>query len=419
MKFVRDVTRKTPLLRRFAGFTLVPLVGTLAPLLLLPIAARVGGIDGWYSLSVGQAVGTFGSIVISYGWNVLGPALVATASSGEARSAHWAESLRERLLLAVIVVPIAALISVFLATPEYMGFTVAMAVAFSLGGLTPNWYFIGSGDPTSIALFDMVPKLIATLLTAMIIFLTDSLWAYPALWILASLVGLLAAHRSVGYPPVFKGSQVSTTLRGLRKRLGVAMIDGLGGVYISAPVPIAGASGTIAGAGMIASADKLYRFGLIAVSTLGNTLQAWTLDPGAPDPRGRQQKAILAHIVLGVVGMCGLGVLGELATTLLFTSEAKATSEAMWYYGVAFLAVSSSTPLIRNLLVPAFKTRFVLAGTAVGALAGVVAMFLLGKTYGANGVAAGFMLSEIALLLIIIPPAVSQLRSLTRDAKRG
>jgi O-antigen/teichoic acid export membrane protein len=419
MNFLRDVRGKSPLIRRFAGFTFVPLVGTLAPLVLLPIAARVGGIDGWYSLSVGQAVGTFGSIVISYGWNVLGPALVATAEVGDSQRALWAESLRERLLLAAIVVPIAALISMSLASPDYIVFTTAMAVAFSLGGLTPNWYFIGRGDPTSMAFYDMLPKLVATLLTALIIFLTGSLWAYPVLWILSSLVGLLAAHRSVGYPSIFKGSQVSTTLRGLRKRLGVAMIDGLGGVYISAPVPIAGATGSVTGAGMIASADKLYRFGLIAVTTLGNTLQAWTLDPSAPNQRGRQQKAILAHIVLGVVGMCCLGVLGEFATSLLFGSESRAAAEATWYYGVAFLAVSTSTPLIRNLLVPAFKTRFVLAGTAVGAIAGVVAMFFLGKSYGPNGVAAGFMLSEIALLLIIIPPAVSQFAALTRQVSHG
>jgi O-antigen/teichoic acid export membrane protein len=415
MKLVRDVRGMSPLLRRFAGFTFVPLVGTLAPLLLLPIAARVGGIDGWYSLSVGQAVGTFASIVISYGWNVLGPALVATASAEESRIAHWAESLRERLLLAAVVVPIAALISIFLATPEYMGFTIAMAVAFSLGGLTPNWYFIGRGDPTSIALYDMLPKLLATLLTAMTIFLTGSLWAYPALWILSSLVGLLAAHRSVGHPPIFRGSQLSTTLRGLRKRLGVAMIDGLGGVYISAPVPIAGATGSIAGAGMIASADKLYRFGLIAVSTLGNTLQAWTLDPKAPNPRSRHVGAILAHIILGVFGMCGLGIIGEFATSLLFGAEAKATGAAMWFYGVAFLAVSSSTPLIRNLLVPAFKTRFVLAGTTLGALVGVASMFVLGHAAGPDGVALGFMISELMLLLIITPSSISQLLLTRRE----
>ncbi|WP_307486555.1 lipopolysaccharide biosynthesis protein [Pseudarthrobacter sulfonivorans] len=416
MKVMRGMGSKSPLLRRFAGFTFVPLVGTLAPLLLLPIAARVGGIDGWYSLSVGQAVGTFGSIVISYGWNVLGPALVATTSAEESLSAHWAESLRERLLLAAIVVPIAALISVFLASPEYVGFTMAMAVAFSLGGLTPNWYFIGRGDPTSIALYDMLPKLVATLLTALIIFMTGSLWAYPALWILSSLVGLLAAHRSVGYPPIFRGSRISTTLRGLRKRLGVAMIDGLGGVYISAPVPIAGATGSIAGAGMIASADKLYRFGLIAVTTLGNTLQAWTLEPDAPNPRNRHLGAILAHTILGVIGMCGLGLLGEFATSLLFGAEAKATGAAMWYYGIAFLAVSSSTPLIRNLLVPAFKTRFVLAGTSIGALVGVASMFVLGNAAGPEGVALGFMISELVLLFIIAPASVGQLLLTDREA---
>jgi PST family polysaccharide transporter len=409
--------QKSPLLKRLAGFTVIPLVGTVAPLFLLPIAARVGGVDGWYSLSVGQAVGTFGSIVISYGWNVLGPALVATAESQSDRRQLWGESLRERLLLAAVVVPVCAVISGFLAGPGFEIFTMAMAIAFSLGGLTPNWFFVGAGDPKSIAWFDMLPRLAATLLTALVIFLTQSLWSYPILWILATVAGLVAVQRSLGHPRIFRGSNWSETLAGLRKRLGVALVDGLGGVYISAPVPLAGATGTAAEAGIIASADKLYRFGLITVTTLGNTLQAWTLDRTAPNATRRHVGAIVAHAVLGVVGMVALGIFGEFATSLLFGSAVKATASSMWFYGGAFLAVSCSTPLIRNLLVPALKTRFVLAGTAIGALTGVFAMYFLGLAAGPDGVAAGFMLSEVALLIIISPAAIRHLLSLRNKEK--
>lgn len=411
-------SQKSPLLKRLAGFTVIPLVGTVAPLFLLPVAARVGGVDGWYSLSVGQAVGTFGSIVISYGWNVLGPALVATAESQSDRRKLWGESLRERLLLTAVVVPLCAVISGYLAGPGFETFTMAMAVAFSLGGLTPNWFFVGSGDPKSIAWFDMLPRLAATLLTALVIFLTQSLWSYPILWILASVVGLIAVQRSLGHPRIFRGSTWRGTLAGLRKRLGVALVDGLGGVYISAPVPLAGVTGTAAEAGVIASADKLYRFGLITVTTLGNTLQAWTLDPAAPNAIKRHVSAIAAHTVLGLVGMVALGIFGEFATSLLFGPAVKATSSSMWFYGGAFLAVSCSTPLIRNLLVPALKTRFVLAGTAIGALTGVIAMYTLGRAAGPDGVAAGFMLSEVVLLIIIGVPALRYLVALQHTNRR-
>jgi O-antigen/teichoic acid export membrane protein len=413
----REVTR-SPLLRRLAGFTVIPLVGTVAPLFLLPVAARVGGVDGWYSLSVGQAVGTFGSIVISYGWNVLGPALVATTESRADRRDLWGESLRERLLLAAVVIPICAVISGYLAGPGFETFTMAMAVAFSLGGLTPNWFFVGAGDPKSIAWLDMLPRLVATLLTALVIYLTQSLWSYPILWILATVVGLIAVQRSLGHPRIFRGSTLRGTLTGLRKRLGVALVDGLGGVYISAPVPLAGATGTPAEAGIIASADKLYRFGLITVTTLGNTLQAWTLDPAAPNATRRHVSAIIAHAVLGVFGMAALGFFGEFATSLLFGPDVKATASSMWFYGGAFLAVSCSTPLIRNLLVPALKTRFVLAGTAIGAITGVISMYILGQAVGPDGVAAGFMLSEVALLIIIGPAALQHLLFLRNKEKR-
>ncbi|RAX17278.1 polysaccharide biosynthesis protein [Pseudarthrobacter sp. AG30] len=402
------------LARRFAGFTFVPLIGTLAPLLLLPVAARVGGLDGWYSLAVGQSVGTFGSIAITYGWNVLGPALIAKSKDECFRRSLWVESLGERLLISCAVVPVATCLSWSLGAEEYRLFTVAMAVAFCLNGLTPNWYFIGAGEPRGMAVYDMIPRLVATLLAALLVFLTQSLWSYPLLWILSSLAGPLAIQHKFGWPPLFRGRSISDIREGLGKRLGVASIDALGGVYVSAPVPLAGATGSTSVAGSIASSDKLYRFGLIAVTTLGNTLQAWTLDPHAESPRRRHVAAIFAHCALGLLGLLALGLVGEFGTALLFGDEVKAATSTMWFYGVAFFAVSVSTPLIRNLLIPSLKTRFVLAGTAIGALVGVIAMLTLGRTFGANGVAAGFMLSEVMLVVVILPPALQHLSRIPR-----
>jgi PST family polysaccharide transporter len=410
---------KTALVRRFAGFTLVPLVGTLAPLLLLPVAARVGGVDGWYSLSAGQAIGTFGSIVITYGWNVLGPALVAKSTGESARSKLWAESLGERLLLSMAVLPVVAIVSWALGAGEYRLFTVAMAVAFSLNGLSPNWFFIGAGDPRGLATYEMVPRLVATLLAALIIFMTQSLCSYPLLWIAASILGPAAVQRKLGWPPLFAGRRLCEIFDGLKARLGVAGIDALGGVYVSAPVPVAGATGSSVVAGSVASADKLYRFALITVTTLGNTLQAWTLDPAAENPRSRHLRAIYAHVLLGAIGMVGIGMVGEYGSALLFGEAVKASSATMWFYGAAFFAVSASTPLIRNILVPSLKTRFVLAGTAIGALSGVVAMSMLGRLHGATGVAAGFMLSEIMLVLVILPPSVRYLSRVPRTGSKS
>ena len=400
---------KRLLAKRFAGFTFVPLIGTLAPLLLLPVAARIGGIDGWYSLSVGQAVGTFGSIVVTYGWNVLGPALVAKSNDEPVRRSLWVESLGERLLLSLAVIPVAVVLSWSLGAEGYKTFTVAMAVAFCLNGLTPNWFFIGTGDPRSLAIYDMFPRLVATLLAALLILVTQSLWSYPVLWILSSVAGPIAIQRKFGWPALYAGRSFRSIFQGLKARLGVAGIDALGGVYVSAPVPVAGAAGSASVAGSVASSDKLYRFALITVTTLGNTLQAWTLDPNADSPRRRHTAAIGAHFVLGILGMLGLGLAGEFSSSLLFGEKVKADSSTMWFYGAAFFAVSVSTPLIRNILVPSLKTRFVLVGTAVGALTGVIAMFLLGRTFGATGVAAGFMLSEVLLVLVILPASLRHL----------
>lgn len=399
--------------KRFAGFGAVPLVGALAPLFLIPIASRVGGVDGWYSLSVGQAVGTFAGIAITFGWNTLGPALVAMSKDRQQKSGLWAESLRERLLLSAVILPVAGLIAWQLAVPGMEFFTVLMAVAFGLSGLTPNWYFIGNGDAKGMALYDMIPKLVATLLAALIVLLTNSLWSYPVLWIIASALGVVGAHIRVGSPRLLGVSTFAEIAAGLKSRLSVAGVDALGGVYISAPIPIAGATTDAAGAAGLSSADKFYRFGLIAITTVANTLQAWTLDPAATSPRKRQLTAIVVHIIVGLVGLLGMGVLGVQLTTLLVGEAVAPHAEAMWFYGGAFFAVSCSTPLIRNLLIPASKTSYVLAGTAVGAIGGVAAMILLGRLMGADGIALGFMMSEFVLLLLIVPPSIRHYRTLS------
>lgn len=61
------------LLRRLAGFTFLPLIGMLAPIVVLPIVARVGGPLGWQSIGVGQSVGVVASIAVMWGWWATGP----------------------------------------------------------------------------------------------------------------------------------------------------------------------------------------------------------------------------------------------------------------------------------------------------------------------------------------------------------
>ena len=66
---------------------------------------------------------------------------------------------------------------------------------------------------------------------------------------------------------------------------------------------------------------------------------------------------------------------------------------------------STSTPPIRNLLVPAGRVRLVLGWTLGSAVLGLVVMVAAALGGWSAGVAAGMALSELVLLLGLVVPA--------------
>ncbi|PTT61478.1 polysaccharide biosynthesis protein, partial [Arthrobacter sp. HMWF013] len=163
---------------RLLGFTGLPLLSLVTPFLLLPILARLVGDAGWSSLLAGQAVGTFGATVIAWGWNMQGPVGIAKNQSPHFRAELYRESVRTRLLLCLLVLPVVSFISAFLAVPELRLEAVAMSWTTALGGLSVAWYCIGLGKPSLLAKFDTIPRVIATLVAVPIILATGLIWLY-------------------------------------------------------------------------------------------------------------------------------------------------------------------------------------------------------------------------------------------------
>jgi PST family polysaccharide transporter len=99
-----------------------------------------------------------------------------------------------------------------------------------------------------------------------------------------------------------------------------------------------------------------------------------------------------------------LTVAGPFVSSLLFACKAQATTELCFYYGLAFLFLSASTPFIRNLLIPAGQQHLVLLWTMVSALLGVAAMIWAGMAGNAPGIALGMALSEAVLFVALLIP---------------
>ena len=399
-------------LRRLTGFTVLPLLSLVTPFLLLPVVARVAGPSGWSSFVAGQAVGMVGATVVFWGWNVGGPILVAQASSAVERAEVYAASLRTRYLLLLGVVPAAAVVSALVAQPGHRVDASAIAVATSLLGLSPSWFGIGVGDPWLLFWYDTMPRVVAAVLGAGVVWATGFVWTYPVLLALSVAVSLVAFRRRVvagvdGTSPF----PVSRSGGELRTHLGTAGINLAATAYASTPVPIVTVAFRPDVSSSFASADAAYRLGLFTVTAMGNAFQGWTLEGAGGERRSRHRAAFGAHLVLGVVGGLLFAALGPWVTGFVFGPDVAAPRDVCVWYGVAFLFLSVSTPPIRNLLVPAGRVRLVLGWTLGSAAVGLVLMIGAAVAGWSAGVAAGMAVSEAVLLAGLLGPALHESRS--------
>lgn len=404
---------------RLVGFTGAPILSALAPFIILPVISRIVGDQGWANFSAGQSIGILGMVAVLFGWGIVGPVRVARSTSAGERAVILHESLRSRLVLAVVVAPLAGIIAGVVSGSSYRMETVAVAVAMTAGGLTPAWFCIGRGDARGLMIFDALPKLAASFIALPIMLIWGSVLAYPILLLGLSLP-TYALHAWLNAHARWReGRQTPAFTRIIRALAPTAVIDATGNAYGSTSIPIATAGLGAADASAFASADRAYRIGTLLVVAVGNALQAWVLDRSAVDTRARHRLALAAHGVLGVFGGLGIALLGPWATALVFGPRVAAAPLPCVLFGVAFFCISMATPLIRNLLIPDGRVRIVLASTVVAAAVGLTIM-LTGSAIGSAGVIAlGVAGSELSALVVLVGPAVRVYRRSGGDVLRG
>ncbi|GAA1840687.1 hypothetical protein GCM10009750_28450 [Agromyces salentinus] len=396
---------------RLAGFTGAPILSALAPFLLLPIISRVTGPGGWADFSAGQSIGILGMVVVFFGWGVVGPVRVARTTDATGRAHILRESLVSRSITTVVAIPLVILTTALVTGPDFKVESIAMAVAMTLGGLSPSWFCIGAARPGDLMLYDSGPKLVSALVAMPVLLMGGPVLFYPIVLAVATVVAAMA-HAFIG----LRGSSAKRVglgdgFRVLRVLLPTAAIDAAGNAYGTTPVPIATAGLPPAEASSFASADRLYRVGVLAVIALGNAFQAWVLEPDATSPARRHRAAIIAHVGLGVFGAVGLALLGPWASGFIFGAAVAADPLTCTLFGAAFFCISSATPFIRNILIPHGRYRFVLATTLTASVVGVTIM-TLGSINGLESVvAAGVAAAEATSLLILVVPGLRMINT--------
>jgi O-antigen/teichoic acid export membrane protein len=89
------------------------------------------------------------------------------------------------------------------------------------------------------------------------------------------------------------------------------------------------------------------------------------------------------------------------------------------YYGLSFFFLSASTPLIRNLLIPAQRQKTVLLWTGISAVVGLLLMTIAGVNSNVPAVALGMAVSEMLLFFGLLAPAAKLLQSMAPAGRRS
>jgi O-antigen/teichoic acid export membrane protein len=404
------------LLRRLSAFGALPLVGSIAPLFVLPVISRIVEPHEWASLLSCQAIGSIAGLLVLSGWGVNGQAFVAATSSKQMRAAVYWASIRSRLALSVVTFPAAVIVGLAV-TRGTDGFTSSlMVLSTAWSGFTLTWFAIGCGNANMVLRYDLVPRLAATLSSAVLIWTTHQVWIYPLALIVSVTIGLMTFHRTefgtwFVISPMKGDAQIARS-----ERFKGAALSIVGAAYAGAPLPLTQSLG-LDGAAYLASTDRLYRYALFPMNGLANALQEWVLQNSGPRRRSSQMLAIELHLLLGIAGGACLALLGPIAGSWLFGDRVAPTQAICFGYGLAFLCVAVATPLVRNVLVPDGKTGLLLFASLSSGLLGVVLMVIFGLRWGAAGVSASLALADSAFLLLIAPHAFSSMKVSERQAR--
>lgn len=400
---------------RLFGFTLIPAIAAVSPLVVLPAVSRSAGDDGWASAIAGESVGTFAAIAVAYGWTTVGPALIAGTTDPVRRGRLYRDAVVVRLAMSVVALPLLVVLCAAVAAPGHALLASLMGLQGALIGLSFTWFAVGVGDPRSILFYDAIPRLFVAVAAMIAIVGGVPVEVYPTVGILVTLIGttvytlrLLRRYPSP-WPPLRE-------IPGLfRVGAPVALNDGALGAYSSVPMPLVNTIASGSAAAGFASADKLAKLGQFLPLTLANALQSWTAEVTGTERGKRLRTALLMHGGFGALGAVVLGLAGPPVTALFFGPQAGAAMGVCFALGIGFAMYSLRTSMTRHVLFPAGAQKSVMWATVTATIVGVPAMLAGAWLVGPLGVAVGFAVTESVSTVLLARQTAHGFRRLVQE----
>ena len=385
----------------------------------VPVVIAVAGAEAWGRVAVAQAMGLLFETFVSFGWPVVGAAEIA-ASDSERREALVRAAFASRVLLAV---PAAFVIGGL----TFTGLTGAVdpwveviaAMAPVIGGLGLSWVFVGESSPSRYNLFDVLPRVVGTVVGLILIGLTGHLLAFVLSQFAGQAASVVLSHAAC------VRRYATPERRKLRQSLGLGFATAgpgaasalVSSAYQNAPLVIIGLVASPGEVAIYALADRFLKLGALGVVPVTQTAQSWVpAASGAEQLRARIRVTVMATAVVSLIVVGLMALLVPFGGTLLSAGDVTISTSLAAAVGTALGALLLGAVVGRACLVPMKMARAIAWAPLAALVVGVPAQYGLGSVLGALGVGLGLALSEVVAAAVVCTVLAVGLSKLTSDS---
>lgn len=287
------------IVRNLAWFAAAPLLGVLAPVIIISVVVRELGDQAFLAMAIGQGTGMAAALIGELGWSVTGPQEVAK-SNRLTRLDLLDRSLRSKLLMTAPL-GLAASVTAAVLTPAHTLLASGMALAYASFSLSSAWYFVGLNQPHRLLFYDTLPKVLAALFGALAVTAQLPASTYPAVLILLFLGALARLRRAEGLRLVAPQSGASSPLEDVRSQFPLSLGRGGTALYTTLPPAIVSATADAATATVFAAVDRVMRMGLLFLASVSLRFQSWLGASNARSLRHRVNIVLISHLAIGVI----------------------------------------------------------------------------------------------------------------------
>jgi O-antigen/teichoic acid export membrane protein len=388
--------------RAFLPYAAIPLLGGLAPLMVIPAITSMMGASTWASVAVAQSIGAGVAVIVELGWGVTGPQLVA-ASSERRRRQVFAASVYSKTPTVLTGAAAAAALAAFLVPSRADPVMMLVAAGTTFTAFQQNWFFIGARTPGRALTTDTWMRVGASAISAGALAMGAPLLVYAIAMLLQPLLSLALASRAVRPEWATPRRAVSIAAASIREQGVVTLGRSIGGLYTALPIAIVSIAAP-ASVAEFSALERMMRMGLSALSAVPQSLQGWIGASLGAERARRARRALALNGALGIVAGSAFFVIGRPLVHVLFTGEIRVDQASVAAFAVVVTLVCTSRGAGLALVAVGGANSITLA-TALSAVVGVPGIYVLSATHGATGGALGEIAAEsvgLAVQLVLL-----------------